>query len=62
MIHAVLYTKPKCVQCKMTRRKMPALNFPYVDNYYGDCHEDNSIDVEKFVYLLSLSIRLFQHA
>ena len=46
MIHAVLYTKPKCVQCKMTRRKMTALNFPYVDNYYGDCHEDNSIDVE----------------
>lgn len=30
----------------MTRRKMTALNFPYVDNYYGDCHEDNSIDVE----------------
>ena len=24
----------------MTRRKMTALNFPYVDNYYGDCHED----------------------
>lgn len=46
MIHAVLYTKPKCVQCKMTRRKMTVLNFPYVDNYYGDCHEDNLIDVE----------------
>ena len=30
----------------MTRRKMTALNFPYVDNYYGDCHEDNSIDIE----------------
>ena len=40
MVHAVLYTKPKCVQCKMTKKKMEALGFPYVDN-----HEDNSIDI-----------------
>src|SRR5699024_12826358 len=45
MVHAVLYTKPKCVQCKMTKKKMEALGFPYVDNYYGDYHEDNSIDI-----------------
>ena len=45
MVHAVLYTKPKCIQCKMTKKKMEALGFPYVDNYYGDYHEDNSIDI-----------------
>ena len=44
MVHAVLYIKPKCVQCRMTKKKMEALGFPYVDNYYGDYHEDNSID------------------
>lgn len=44
-VHAVIYTKPHCPQCKMTTRLMDQLGFPYENTYYGNSEESNSIDV-----------------
>lgn len=45
-LHAVVYTKPNCVQCKMTMRLMDELDISYVDTYYGDANKTNSIDIQ----------------
>lgn len=45
-LHAVVYTKPNCVQCKMTMRMMDELGISYVDTYYGDANKTNSIDIQ----------------
>lgn len=45
-VHAVLYTKPHCVQCKMSTKLMDELNFPYENTYYGNSDETNSIELD----------------
>lgn len=44
-MHAVIYTKPNCVQCRMSRSVMKKNNLPFIDNYYGDANKTNSIDI-----------------
>lgn len=44
-IHAVIYTKPNCPQCMMTKRVMVATGLDYVDNYYGNAKESNLLDI-----------------
>lgn len=43
--HLVIYSKPNCVQCKMTKMLIQKLNYPYSDNYHGDLHLNNVIDI-----------------
>ncbi|HAP4459261.1 TPA: glutaredoxin family protein, partial [Enterococcus faecalis] len=35
-VHAVLYTKPHCIQCKMSTKLMDELGLPYENTYYGN--------------------------
>lgn len=44
--HLVIYTKPKCIQCKMTIKLLKELNYKYIDNYYGNKQETNVIDIQ----------------
>lgn len=44
-VHAVLYTKPHCVQCKMSTKVMDEVGLPYENTYYGNSEETNSIEV-----------------
>lgn len=44
--HLVIYTKPNCIQCKMTIKLLKNLKYPYVDNYYGNKNETNLIDIQ----------------
>lgn len=44
-MHAVIYTKPNCVQCRMSRSVMEKNHLPFIDNYYGDTNKTNSIDI-----------------
>ena len=43
-VHAVLYTRPNCVQCKKTVKLMRDIGFCYADTYYGDVSKTNSIE------------------
>lgn len=45
MTHAVIYTKPNCMPCKMTTKLLDAKNVPYVNSYYGNSSETNDVDV-----------------
>lgn len=45
-VHAVLYTKPHCVQCKMSTKLMDEIGLPYENTYYGNSDETNSIEIE----------------
>lgn len=45
-IHAVLYTKPHCMPCKMTTKLLDSLGMPYENTYYGNSEETNSIEVD----------------
>lgn len=43
-VHFVLYTKPKCIQCKMTHNVLNSLHIKAVETYYGNPKETNLID------------------
>ena len=45
-LHAVLYTKPHCMPCKMTTKLLDSLNMPYENTYYGNSDQTNSIELE----------------
>lgn len=45
IVHAVLYTKPHCIQCKMSTKLMDELGLPYENTYYGNSEETNSIEL-----------------
>ena len=45
-IHAVIYTKPHCMPCKMTTKLMDSLGMPYENTYYGNLEETNSIELD----------------
>ena len=45
-LHAVLYTKPNCMPCKMTTKLLDSLNMPYENTYYGNSDQTNSIELE----------------
>lgn len=42
----VIYSKPKCPACKMSKAHFDRNNIPYSDNYYGDKNKTNVIDIE----------------
>lgn len=44
-VHAVIYTKPNCMPCKMTTRLLDSKQVPYVNSYYGNSNETNDVDV-----------------
>lgn len=43
--HIVIYTKPNCIQCKMSKQLLDKLHYPYSDNYYGNKDETNLVDI-----------------
>lgn len=43
-VHFVLYTKPKCIQCKMTHKVLNSLHIKPVETYHGNPKETNLID------------------
>ena len=45
-LHAVLYTKPNCMPCKMTTKLLDSLNMPYENTYYGNSEQTNSIELD----------------
>lgn len=45
-VHAVLYTKPHCMPCKMTTKLMDSLGMPYENTYYGNSEQTNSIELD----------------
>ena len=45
-LHAVLYTKPHCMPCKMTTKLLDSLGMPYEITYYGNSDQTNSIELE----------------
>ena len=45
-IHAVIYTKPHCMPCKMTTKLMDSLGLPYENTYYGNSEQTNSIELD----------------
>ena len=45
-LHAVLYTKPHCMPCKMTTKLLDSLGMPYENTYYGNSDQTNSIELE----------------
>ena len=47
-VHAVLYTKPHCIQCKMSTKLMDELGLPYENTYYGNSEETKIITFPSF--------------
>ena len=45
-LHAVLYTKPHCMPCKMTTKLLDSLGMPYENTYYGNSDQTNSIELD----------------
>ena len=45
-LHAVLYTKPNCMPCKMTTKLLDSLGLPYENTYYGNSEQTNSIELD----------------
>ena len=45
-LHAVLYTKPHCMPCKMTTKLLDSLGMPYENTYYGNSEQTNSIELD----------------
>ena len=45
-LHAVLYTKPHCMPCKMTTKLLDNLGMPYENTYYGNSEQTNSIEID----------------
>ena len=45
-LHAVLYTKPHCMPCKMTTKLLDNLGMPYENTYYGNSEQTNSIELD----------------
>lgn len=45
-LHAVLYTKPHCMPCKMTTKLLDNLGMPYENTYYGNSDQTNSIELD----------------
>ncbi|MDN6030115.1 MAG: glutaredoxin family protein [Lactococcus plantarum] len=45
-LHAVLYTKPHCMPCKMTTKLLDSLGMPYENTYYGNSGQLNFIDLD----------------
>ncbi|MGX7047173.1 glutaredoxin family protein [Pseudolactococcus plantarum] len=45
-LHAVLYTKPHCMLCKMTPKLRDSLGLPYENTYYGNSEQTNSIELD----------------
>ena len=45
-VHAVIYTKPNCMPCKMTTKLLDSLGMPYENTYYGNLEETNSIELD----------------
>ena len=45
-LHAVLYTKPHCMPCKMTTKLLDRLGLPYENTYYGNSEQTNSIELD----------------
>lgn len=45
-VHAVLYTKPHCIQCKMKDQTDGRIRLPYENTYYGNSEETNSIELD----------------
>lgn len=45
-VHAVLYTKPHCMPCKMTTKLLDNLGMPYENTYYGNSEQTNSIELD----------------
>lgn len=45
-LHAVLYTKPHCMPCKMTTKLLDSLGIPYENTYYGNSEQTNSIELD----------------
>ena len=45
-LHAVLYTKPNCMPCKMTTKLLDNLGMPYENTYYGNSDQTNSIELD----------------
>lgn len=43
-VHFVLYTKPHCIQCKMTHNILNTMHIKAVENYHGNPKETNLID------------------
>lgn len=43
--HFVIYTKPNCIQCKMSIRLMDRLGTMYEHTYYGDATQTNDINI-----------------
>lgn len=43
-VHFVLYTKPKCIQCKMTHNVLNSLHIKPIETYHGNPKETNLID------------------
>ena len=45
-LHAVLYTKPHCMPCKMTTKLLDSMSMPYENTYYGNSDQTNSIELD----------------
>ena len=45
-LHAVLYTKPHCMPCKMTTKLLDSMGMPYENTYYGNSDQTNSIELD----------------
>lgn len=45
-LHAVLYTKPNCMPCKMTTKLLDSLGLPYENTYYENSEQTNFIELD----------------